>query len=211
MIHAIYEWTVIWILWRKARSLRRRYQKQGDKSAFNRQSKVCARLVQQKRRSYYSSLFIQLNNTNQKELFKTFNKLFDQNKNNLSLPSHDNPSSLADAFNNYFLNKVSNIRSTLPSSTNLSTTTPVPPFSSSTTYQLSSFDLTSIEELRHLIKTHGIKTMTHGVKTLQMILSLLSSSKKILNYFSLISAPLSTSHSLLAILMDSKKPMLFPF
>ena len=38
----------------EARSLRRRYQKLGNKPAFNRQTKVCARLVQQKRKSYYS-------------------------------------------------------------------------------------------------------------------------------------------------------------
>ena len=145
----------------KARSLRRRYEKQGNKPAYNRQNKVCARLVQLKRKSYYSSLFIHLNNTNQKELFKTFNKLFDRNKNNLSLPSYDNPSTLADDFNNYFLTKVSNIRSTLPPSSNPSYTIPIPPSSTSTTYQLSSFDPTSVNELRHLIKTHGVKTSTN--------------------------------------------------
>ena len=101
----------------KARSLRRQYEKQGDKPAYNRQSKVCARLVKQKRTTYYSTLCTELHGTNQQKLFKTFNKLFDHNKNNLSLPSHDDPSTLADSFNNYFLNKISDIRSNLPSST----------------------------------------------------------------------------------------------
>ena len=40
--------------YREARSLRRRYQKQGNKPAYNRQNKVCARLVKQKRTAYYS-------------------------------------------------------------------------------------------------------------------------------------------------------------
>ena len=101
----------------KARSLRRHYEKQGDKPAYNRQSKVCARLVKQKRTSYYSTLFTELHGTNQQKLFKTFNKLFDHNKNNLSLPSHDDPSTLAASFNHFFLNKISDIRSNLPSST----------------------------------------------------------------------------------------------
>ena len=144
-----------------ARSLRRRYQKQGNKPAFNRQNKVCARLVRQKRKSYYSSLFMELYNTDQQKLFKTFNKLFDNNKNSRSLPSHDDPSTLADAFNKYFLSKVSDIRSTLPSPSNPSSATPTPPFASSSTYQLSSFDPTSVDELRCLIKKHGIKTSTN--------------------------------------------------
>ena len=141
----------------EARSLRRRYQKLGNKSAFNRQTKVCARLVQQKRKSYYSSLFTELNGTNQQKLFKTFNKLFDNNKTTLSLPSHDDPSALAEAFNNFFLSKVSKIRSTLPSSTKPLT----PPSSTSNTYQLSSFETTTVDELRHMINKHGIKTSTN--------------------------------------------------
>ena len=68
---------------------------------------------------------------------------------------------LADDFNNYFLTKISNIRSTLPSSTNPRADTLIPHLSSFTTYHLSSFDLTSVDELRLMIKTHGIKTSTN--------------------------------------------------
>ena len=140
-----------------ARSLRRRYEKQGNKPAFNRQNKLCAHLVNDKRKTYYSALFTRLNKTNQQQLFKTFNKLFDRNKSNLSLPSHKDPSSLADSFNNFFLNKVSEIRSSLP------TTSTLDPFTSSSshTFQLSAFDPTSADELRSMIKKYGIKTSTN--------------------------------------------------
>ena len=144
----------------QARSLRRRYEKQGNKAAYNRQNKVCARLVKQKRSAYYSSLIMTLHGSNQKQLFKTFNKLFDHNKNKLSLPSHDDPTTLADSFNNFFLTKVSTIRSGLPPADSL---IPEPLDSSSTsyTYQLSSFDPTSVDELRCMIKRYGVKTSTN--------------------------------------------------
>ena len=71
------------------------------------------------------------------------------------MPSHDDPSALADTFNNYFLNKISDLRSNLPSSTKSTF------HSTSHTNQLSSFDPTSVDELRFLIKTHGIKTSTN--------------------------------------------------
>ena len=146
----------------EARSLRRRYQKQGDKPAYNRQNKTCARLVKQKRKTYYSSLFNELNSTNQQKLFKTFNELFDHNKKLCSLPSHTDPLTLANSFNNYFLTKVSKIRSDLPTSSDHLTDTlqPLSP-SNSNQYQLSSFDLTTVDELRLLIKKHGIKTSTN--------------------------------------------------
>ena len=146
-----------------ARSLRRRYEKLGDKAAYNRQKKVCARLVVQKQTAYYSSLFseLTLTCTNQKQLFSTFNKLFDKNKNTLTLPSHTDPTTLADDFNQFFLNKVSDIRSSLPSST-------LPnhaEFNSSNTdtpsFQLSSFAPTTTDELRSITKRHGIKTSSN--------------------------------------------------
>ena len=136
----------------EARALRRHYEKQGDKPAYNRQNKTCARLVKQKRRAYYSSLIHELNSTNQQKLFKTFNELFDQNKNITSLPSHTDPLTLADSFNNYFLAKVSDIRSCLPTSPDHLTDNILPTSLTSNQYQLSSFDLTTVDELRHLIK-----------------------------------------------------------
>ena len=145
----------------EARSLRRHYEKQGNKPAYNRQTKVCARLVKQKRTTHYSSPFTELNGTNQQKLFKTFNKLLDHNKANLSLPSHDDPSALANSFNNFFLNKVSKIRSSLPSSTKSLTDLPISLASSQQTHQLSSFDPTTVDELRCIIKKHGIKTSSN--------------------------------------------------
>ena len=146
----------------EARSLRRRLQKQGNNPAYNRQNKICARLVKQKRKAYYSSLFKELNKTNQQKLFKTFNELFDHNKKIPSLPSHTDSLTLADSFNEYFLTKVANIRSSLPTSSDLPTDTLIPPTSSTLNpHQLSSFDPTTVDELRCLIKKHGIKTSTN--------------------------------------------------
>ena len=143
-----------------ARRLRRRYQKKGNKPAYNYQKKVCARLVKEKMMSYYSTLFPTLC-TNQQQLFKTFNKLFDRNKGNLSLPSCKNASDLANNFNSFFLTKVSDIRSNLPSSILPNPASTTPPSTTSKTFQLSSFEPTSIDELRQIIKTHGVKTSSN--------------------------------------------------
>ena len=143
-----------------ARSLRRRYEKQGNKPAYNHQKKVCAHLVKEKIMSYYSSLFPTLC-TNQQQLFKTFNKLFDRNTGNLSLPSYKNSSTLADNFNKFFLTKVSDIRSNLPSSTLPNPAFPNPTPTTSNTFQLSSFEPTTMDELRQIIKAHGIKTSSN--------------------------------------------------
>ena len=143
-----------------ARILRRRYEKQGNKPAYKHQKKVCAHLVKEKMMSYYSSLFPTLC-TNQQQLFKTFNKLFDRNTGNLSLPSYKNSSTLADNFNKFFLTKVSDIRSNLPSSTLPNPAFPNPAPTTSNTFQLSSFEPTTMDELRQIIKTHGIKTSSN--------------------------------------------------
>ena len=147
----------------QARALRRRYEKLGDKVAYNQQKKVCARLVCQKKTSYFSSLFtdLTLTCTNQRQLFKTFNKLFDRNKHTPTLPPHNDSSTLADDFNLFFLNKVSNIRSCLPSSTSHTYLEHNSPASDSLPCQLSSFDPTTTDELLSLIHKHGIKTSSN--------------------------------------------------
>ena len=115
--------------------------------------------MKEKKKTYYSTLFTDLNGTNQQQLFKTFNKLFDRSKNNLSLPSHKDPLSLANSFNKFFVDKVSDIRSSLPSSPNHIADYCQSP--SANHFQLSGFDPTTTDELRSLIKKHGIKTSTN--------------------------------------------------
>ena len=159
----------------KARALRRRYEKQNNKPAYNRQRKLCENLANQKKKAYYSSLFSELERSNQQQLFKTFNKLFDQKKNKLALPTNETPVSLANSFNKFFLNKVSDIRSNLPVAKNTDSypdaessffspsPSSEPPSTSSTTnnFQLSSFDPSTVDELRLIIKKHGIKTSSN--------------------------------------------------
>ena len=125
---------------------------------------------------YYSSLFSDLDRSNQQQLFKTFNKLFDQKKNKLALPTNETtPVSLANSFNKFFLNKVSDIRSNLPVAKNTDSypdaessffspsPSSEPPSTSSTTnnFQLSSFAPSTVDELRLIIKKHGIKTSSN--------------------------------------------------
>ncbi len=104
-----------------------------------------------------------LNKTNQRELFNTFNKLFDKNKNNRPLPAHDDKTKLANDFNHAFLDKISGIRAALPSALKPPSTFHTSSLlsSSSSSHELSSFEPTTPEELLSIIKVHGIKTSSN--------------------------------------------------
>ena len=106
---------------------------------------------------------MELIKTNQRELFNTFNKLFDKNKNNRLLPSHNNKVDLVNDFNHAFLNKISDIRAALPPSTLPASHfyTSSCPSSNSASFELSSFEPTTPEEILSIIKQHGVKTSSN--------------------------------------------------
>ena len=142
------------------RSLRKRLQNGQNKSAYYSQKRHCAYLAKTKRKQYYSSL---CDTNDQKQLYRGLNKLCGRSNDNRDLPSHNNPVDLANSFNRYFVQKVSNIRSELTVN-NISDTFDAANsdyLSFSTidqTYELNSFQHTNAEELYAIIKQHGIKT-----------------------------------------------------
>ena len=110
--------------------------------------------MNQKHTAHYFSLFTELNGNNQQTLFKTINKLFDHNRNNLSLRPHNDLSTLSDSFNHYFLNKVSD---TLFDNTFTDTLTPL--LSIPDTYQLSSFEPTTVDDLAFWSRNMELKNV----------------------------------------------------
>ena len=139
-----------------ARSLRKRLQMLPNKSRYNAQSRLCARMANEKRTAYFSNLII--SSCNQKDLYKTMHKLTGRKKECSKLAQSLSPQDTANSMNRFFVQKVSDIRDSLPNAdvTDLGT-------SSSTTsnleqsFGLSSFSPTCYDELSKLVREHGIK------------------------------------------------------
>ena len=140
-----------------ARSLRKRLQKLPNKSRYNAQSRLCARMANEKRTAYFSNLII--SSCNQKDVYKTMHKLTGRKKESSKLSQTLNPQDTANSMNRFFEQKVSDIRDSLPS-----TDVPDPDTSSSTSsnleqsFGLSSFSPTCYDELSKIVREHGIKT-----------------------------------------------------
>ena len=99
---------------------------------------------------------------NQQELFKTFNKLFDENKRNLNLPNYNDPVTLANDFNQFFIKKVSDIRENLPCAPeSVSFLSDQHEVDENSSCGLTYFAPTTVDELRSIIKEHGIKTSSN--------------------------------------------------
>ena len=151
---------------RKERSLRRKlerkWKKSGlpeDKQSYVSQRVKCAQLSVCKRSQYFGNL-IKNSEGDQRSLYKVVSTLLDKSKHLRILPSFDNATNLANKFNNFYKDKVSDIRnnlppanSSLPESYNIS-------FNGTT---LESFRPTTVEELRSIIKSNKIKTSSQDV------------------------------------------------
>ena len=72
-------------------------------------------MANDKRTIYFNELIVS-NKGNMQALFKMANKIFDKNSGSRSLPQHDNATSLADQFNNFYSGKVQEIRKKIPKS-----------------------------------------------------------------------------------------------
>ena len=136
-----------------ARSLRKRLQNLPDKTRYNAQNRVCARLADAKRTTYYSNLVI--SSSNQKDTYKVLRKLTG-NKHDSSNPSSTDPQYTANSMNMYFACKVANIRESLPDPPS---ETPILEVGrgTGTVQHLSSFSPTCYDELSSIIDEHGIK------------------------------------------------------
>ena len=142
--------------YRAARALRNRLQRNSDTAAYNAQNRLCARMLIDKRSSYYSNLINSANN--QGDLFKVMNKIVGKDIHRGTLPSCDDHDNLANNFNGFFVKKVVDTRQTIPSVTNepLDYCTNFSDLYSGT--ELSQYQPTNSEELAAIITEHGIKT-----------------------------------------------------
>ena len=138
-----------------ARSLRKRLQNLPDKSRYNAQNRLCARMAEAKRTAYYSNLV--LSSRSQKETYKTLNKITHSQSDRKCMSSSD-PQQTANSLNTFFVQKVVNIRNSLPpSSFEVPTSETVEHSDTHTVSELSSFSPTCYEELRRIVDVHGIK------------------------------------------------------
>ena len=140
------------------RRLERKWKKsglQGDKSLYVQQRQLCSNMCCEKRSSYFSEL-IKSKSGDQRALFSIVNKVFDKTKSSNVLPEHNNAKQLANSFNNFYVNKVNNLRSEIPAS----------PTYLHRDYNGTMMDVlrpVTVEELQSIIKESGIKTSYHDI------------------------------------------------
>ena len=138
----------------RARALRKRLQRRADKTEYNIQNRLCQRMMHSKREAYNSALTRTLEG-NQEKFYSVLNKLTGKGLNKSNFPSYDNPTSLANSFNHYFIEKVQGIRESLSvSSSNATSQTTIP----TPGRVLDCFRPTDLDELLNIIKEHGVKT-----------------------------------------------------
>ena len=136
---------------RKLEKKWKRSKSDEDRRNYEEQRLNCAQLSIEKQRKYYSNV-IEENGNNQRSLFKVVNHVLDKNKIK-TLPKYDNPTKLADEFNEYYVKKISDLRRTIPESGDVSIVSDV--FEGT---KLSVFKPTNDEEIASIIKEFGIKT-----------------------------------------------------
>ena len=137
----------------KRRKLEKKWKRNSteeNREAYIIQRRLCAELCKNKRTEYYSKIVENAGN-DQKTLFKIANELLDKNKTR-SLPEHEDPVKLANEFNKYYIDKIDNLRKTIPFAENVIT----PKLYEGSI--LESFQPTNEEELEEIIKEFGIKT-----------------------------------------------------
>ena len=141
------------------RRLEREWKKSGlrtDKKAYVRQRELCANMSRQKRIEYFHNL-IESKRGDQRALFKTVNTIFGNGKSSKILPNHDNSKELADRFNSFYLNKVAQLRTKIPS---------IQTNGGNSTFSGTIMDClrpTTVQELRKILKESGIKTSFNDI------------------------------------------------
>ena len=123
-----------------------------DKLPYLAQCKKCSALVISKRKKYYSDLISKCEG-DQRSLFKIVSTVLDKRKSSGTLPQFENPKILANKFNDFYSNKVLQIRNKIPPS-NL----PCDYRQNFNGEVMESFTPTTVAELRLIIKDWGIKT-----------------------------------------------------
>ena len=143
---------------RKRRSLEREYKKSPsaeNKALYAAQRDACVDMAKEKRISFCKTSINDCKG-NQGSLFKTIPKLLDA-KHPKVLPKHLDDKQLADDFNNFFVEKVSNIRSSIAASTSskITSQTTIP---NSQSTELSEFRPSTTNEIADIVNKMTIKT-----------------------------------------------------
>ena len=128
--------------------------KKSKKKKYVTQRKLCANMSNSKRSTYYKNL-IAAKKGDQRGLYSIVNHLFDKTKSSGTFPEHNNATELANKFNNFYVDKVTNLRNKIPPSNHIPNTNN---FSGTV---LDSFLPTTESELRKILKNSGIKTSFH--------------------------------------------------
>ena len=137
------------------RKLERKWKKSKsdeDREQYVQKRNLCAKLSLTKQEKYFSSI-IESSNNQQKTLFKVVNEVLDKKAERI-LPAHTDPVELANKFNQYYIEKIDKLRKSIP-------TTSSEVDDEKNLFRgvkLESFAPTTPEEVRKLIKEHGVKT-----------------------------------------------------
>ena len=151
--------------YKSSRAIRRRLERNWKKSGLSEENKLyvvqrdlCAKMALNKRTVYFHDL-IESKRGDQRALFGIVNNILDKNKSRGVLPNCKNSIVLANRFNDFYLNKVKQLRSKIPVSNNILN-------HSGDIYNgpvLDCFRPTTVQELREILKTSGIKTSFNDI------------------------------------------------
>ena len=129
-----------------------------DKLAYIDQREICVDMANDKRTLYYNEVISSKKNDMQ-ALFKIANNIFDKNKRSHSLPQHDNAVNLANQFNDFYCDKIQQIRQKIPNTSFCRKKY----FSLFNGAPLNTFRPTTVDELSKILKASGIKTSFHDI------------------------------------------------
>ena len=132
-------------LWRKSKS-------EKDHKEYIAQRNICAQLSLSKQERYFSNV-VESSCDKQKSLFRVVNEVLDKKADRV-LPAHDDPKTLANEFNEYYINKIEKIRKSIPETHDANLDEKVP-FKGK---KLDCFRPVSSEEVLKVIKDFGVKT-----------------------------------------------------
>ena len=145
--------------YRQSRALRRKFEKQWktnkteeSRMKYMNQKQICIDMAANKQSEHYSKILEEAGNC-QKTLFNIANNLLDKSKQKV-LPFYSDPKILANEFNNFYINKVSKIRNSIPESED-GTNYLSRPFVGE---RLNEFRMVCEDDIRKVVQKSGVKT-----------------------------------------------------
>ena len=137
---------------RKLEKIWKRSRTEENHQTYVDQRNLCARMSKEKQESYYSKLIDSASNK-QKQLFQVVEKMLDKRDERV-LPTYTDPVQLANEFNHYYVDKIENLRKSIPQTKEPMIIQP----KSFDGEKLNHFAPTTVEEVKRIIKESGMKT-----------------------------------------------------